>query len=61
MVRATIHRQGDPSAEFSEEDRNRTPQQRFEIVEETIRLALKMRGVDDGLQTTAARIIERRR
>ena len=61
MARATIHRQGDPAAEFSDEDRKRTPQQRFEIVEETVRLALKMRGVDDGLQTTAARVVERRR
>jgi len=61
MARATIHRQGDPAAELSDEDRKRTPQQRFEIVEETVRLALKMRGVDDGLQVTAARIVERRR
>ena len=49
------------SAEFSEQDRKRTPQQRFEIVEETIRLVLRMRGVDDGLRTAAARIIRRRR
>ena len=61
MASVTIHKHGDPEAEFSEADRSRTPQQRFLLVEELVRLALSMRGVDDGVRTDIVRVVERGR
>ena len=54
-------RHDDPEAAVDDDERRRTPKERFAIAERLIRLAFEMRGEDGRVQKHITRVLQRRR